>query len=124
MISEDSMNSEATTNRKLKRLTIAFCGDIMLGGEVGKYIRTSTVADWVQDVSRVWREADLLIGNLECPCVLNAKPIEAPPSKVTLHASAERLQEMAGAGFSAVTLANNHIMDCGPLGLAETTRGL
>ena len=45
-------------------LTIAFCGDIMLGAEVGERIGNTTVAEWVKDVSDSWSGADLLIGNL------------------------------------------------------------
>ena len=96
----------------------------MLGAEVATHMRTSTVSDWLEGVSGVWTDSDVLIGNLECPCVSDAKPMEGTSPKVILHASVERLQELATAGFSAVTLANNHIMDCGPLGLAETIRGL
>jgi hypothetical protein len=105
-------------------LTIAFCGDIMLGAEVGELIGNATVAEWVKDVSDTWSGADLLIGNLECPCVVEAKPIESDRPELVFHAPASRLAELAGAGFSAVTIANNHILNCGPLGLRETIQGL
>jgi Bacterial capsule synthesis protein PGA_cap len=105
-------------------LTIAFCGDIMLGAEVGERIGNATVAEWVKDVSDAWSGADLLIGNLECPCVVEAKPIESDRPELVFHASASRLAELAAAGFSAVTIANNHILNCGPLGLRETIQGL
>jgi Bacterial capsule synthesis protein PGA_cap len=51
-------------------LTIAFCGDIMLGAEVGERIGSATIGDWLTDVSDAWSGADLLIGNLESPCVV------------------------------------------------------
>jgi hypothetical protein len=105
-------------------LTIVFCGDIMLGAEVGEYIGNTTVADWVKDVSDAWNGADLLIGNLESPCVVEAKPIESDRPELVFHAPASRLAELATAGFSAVTIANNHILNCGPLGLRETIQGL
>jgi capsule synthesis protein PGA_cap len=105
-------------------LSITFCGDIALGLEVATFMATSTVSDWLKDVSAAWKASDLLIGNLEGPCVKDAKPSEDIPSELLVYASADRLSELATAGFSAVTLANNHIMDCGPLGLTETIRGL
>ena len=80
--------------------------------------------DWLKDVSEAWSGADLLIGNLECPCVVEAKPIEGPLPELVFHAPASRLAELAAAGFSAVTIANNHILNCGPLGLMETIQGL
>jgi poly-gamma-glutamate capsule biosynthesis protein CapA/YwtB (metallophosphatase superfamily) len=105
-------------------LTVAFCGDIMLGGEVAEHMGTATVAQWLEGVSKAWSGADLLIGNLESPCTVEAKPIESHAPRRLLHARAGRLAELADAGFSALTLANNHALDCGPLGLLETIQGL
>ena len=78
----------------------------------------------LRDVSEAWSGADLLIGNLESPCVVEAKPIEGPLPELIFRAPASRLAELAAAGFSAVTIANNHILNCGPLGLMETIQGL
>jgi poly-gamma-glutamate capsule biosynthesis protein CapA/YwtB (metallophosphatase superfamily) len=107
-----------------RKLVIALCGDIMLGTEVGEYMGRATVADWLTGVSKAWSETDLLIGNLECPHVVEAKPAEGPLPELTFHAPASRLAELIDAGFSAVSLANNHILNCGPLGLRETIREL
>lgn len=107
------------------KLTIAFCGDIMLGAEVGERIGNATLGDWLKDVSNAWSGADLLIGNLESPCVVEARPIEGHPlPELVFHAPASRLAELGAAGFSALTIANNHILNCGPLGLTETIQGL
>lgn len=103
-------------------LKIAFCGDIMPGAEVAQYMGRATIADWLKEVSPAWEGADLLIGNLESPCVVQAKPIENELPELVFHAPASRLHELVDAGFSAVTLANNHILNCGPLGLSETLR--
>jgi poly-gamma-glutamate synthesis protein (capsule biosynthesis protein) len=107
-----------------KEITIAFCGDIMLGRNVAPYMGEHTVSDWVSGVSNVWKEADLLIGNLECPCIKSATPVKKENPELVLHAHASRLAELQKAGFSAVTLANNHILDCGPTGLTETIQSL
>ncbi|MGE0646204.1 MAG: CapA family protein [Nitrospira sp.] len=106
------------------KLKIAFCGDIMLGAEVAHYMGRSTVTQWLKEVSPVWEDADLLIGNLESPCVVHANPIESEHPELMFHAQASRLQELADAGFSAVTLANNHILNCGPAGLSETVENI
>ena len=105
-------------------LTIAFGGDIMLGGEVAEYIGTATVAQWLEGVSETWSGADLVIANLESPCTLRAKPPKSHASTRQFHAPVSRIAELAEAGFSVLTLANNHILDCGPLGLLETIQGL
>jgi Bacterial capsule synthesis protein PGA_cap len=106
------------------QLTITFCGDIMLGAEVGERIGNATVGDWVKNVAEAWTGADLVIGNLECPCVVEAKPSRGPLPELVFHAPAKRLAELAAAGFSALLIANNHILNCGSLGLVETIRGL
>jgi len=105
-------------------LTIGFCGDIMLGAEVGACMADATVSDWLVGISKTWDGVDLLIGNLESPCVQQAKPIEKSGDTRAFHAPICRLAELAAAGFSAVTLANNHVLDCGSSGLQETMRGL
>jgi len=105
-------------------LTIALCGDIMLGAEVAECMGDATVTDWLKGVSRAWSGEDLLIGNLECPCVVEAKPVKSPLPELIFHAPAHRLAELAQAGFSAVTLANNHVLNCGAEGLRETIHGL
>ena len=105
-------------------LQVVFSGDILVGGEVGERIGRSTIKEWVADVSNVWSGADLLIGNLECPCVIKAKPLGGQAPELIFSAPVTRLAELADAGFSAVTIANNHILNCGTLGLKETLQGL
>lgn len=64
------------------------------------------------------QEKDYLITNLECPLTdqrfsisKSGPPLKAPPPRIGL------LKE---AGIDVVTLANNHIMDYGDMGLADT----
>jgi poly-gamma-glutamate capsule biosynthesis protein CapA/YwtB (metallophosphatase superfamily) len=106
------------------KLTVAMCGDMILGKEVAQYMGSTTVADWLVNVSAAWRGADLLIANLESPCVKEAKPIEGALPELIFWAPSYRLAELAEAGFSAITLANNHILNCGAHGLRETIQGL
>lgn len=105
-------------------LSIVLCGDVMPGGEVGERIGSASLAEWLSDVSVVWKGADLLIGNLECPCVTQAKPNDGPLPELVFHCPAGRLAELKRTGFSALTIANNHILNCGPDGLAETIQAL
>jgi Bacterial capsule synthesis protein PGA_cap len=105
-------------------LSIVLCGDIMPGAEVGQYMGTTAIRNWLEGVSSAWKGADLVIGNLECPCVTEAKPNDGPLPEIVFHAPGSRLVELAAAGFSGVTIANNHILNCGPLGLMETIQGL
>src|SRR5690606_17153326 len=77
---------------------------------------------WLSGIAPVLRAADLAIGHLEVPHTHSvhemAGDIPAPG------APPENLAALAEAGFRVVTLAGNHIADCGPQGIANTIAGL
>lgn len=62
------------------------------------------------------RSSDLALANLESPLTT------APPiiSAYNLCAPPERVRFLAKSGLDLFSLANNHALDCGPQGLAET----
>ena len=63
---------------------------------------------------------DILIGNLECPLTDKPKPIKkAGP---VLYCQQDIASKLQAAGFYAVSLANNHIRDCGDDGVFNTIR--
>ncbi len=63
------------------------------------------------------RRADISFGNLECALTTHR---EAVPKRYNFRASPRWAQKLAGAGFDAVSLANNHSQDYGTRGLADT----
>jgi poly-gamma-glutamate synthesis protein (capsule biosynthesis protein) len=63
------------------------------------------------------RGADLALANLENPVLRDAV---WHPDGVTFHGDLWLLPVLNGFGVDGVTLANNHILDAGPEGLAET----
>lgn len=62
--------------------------------------------------------ADFSIVNLECPLITQPSPI--PKTGPTFGESPRCIAGLKAAGIRAVGLANNHIMDHGPQGLAST----
>jgi len=64
--------------------------------------------------------ADLVIGNLETPVVRTLPQTSPIGSTYRFGASAEHVRHLAQAGFSAMSLANNHAYDLRGEGLAET----
>ena len=64
------------------------------------------------------RGADFCVVNLECPLIDYPAPIEKIGPAIG--ANREAAKVLPAAGVDAVTLANNHIMDHGPVGLAST----
>jgi len=92
-------------------VTLALLGDVMLGRAVQPSAETfAYLAPYLDS-------ADLTLANLESPLT------DAPPqteSPYVLCAPPGNVQYLAEAGFDLLTLANNHSLDCGENGLAET----
>lgn len=63
-------------------------------------------------------EADLSFLNLETPLCINGKPIKKSGPNIRAHPDC--IHAILDAGFNAVGLANNHVLDFGVEGLKET----
>jgi poly-gamma-glutamate capsule biosynthesis protein CapA/YwtB (metallophosphatase superfamily) len=99
--------------------TLAFGGDVMLGRGVAQ----SLGGDWETAFSAVrpWlAETDLTFANLESP--LTTAPQMS--SGYDLRATPAAVAALHVAGFDVVSLANNHALDAGEVGLAETVATL
>lgn len=95
-------------------LTLLLAGDLVLDEPDGAY--------WLSGIAPALRVADLAIGHLEVPHTLRghelAGDVPAPG------APPENIAAIAEAGFDMVSLAGNHIADCGAEGIADTIAGL
>ena len=73
---------------------------------------------WLSGIAPALQAADITIGHLEVPHTLRgselAGDVPAPG------ADPAHLDALARAGFDAVSLAGNHIADCGPEGIKDT----
>src|SRR6476620_467264 len=91
-------------------LTIVLAGDLVLD--------EPDPGHWLSGIAPALRRADLAIGHLEVPhtdCAdEEAGDVPAPG------APPENLAAIADAGFAMVSLAGNHMADCGPEGIADT----
>ena len=100
-------------------LTLVLVGDVMLGRGVAQALAGDWEAAFAQ-VAPVLRRADLAFANLE-------SPLTTAPQVTTGHdlrASPEAAAALSAPGFDLVSLANNHALDAGETGLAETERAL
>jgi poly-gamma-glutamate synthesis protein (capsule biosynthesis protein) len=110
--------------------TIAFVGDLNLSLHVGinlaKLERGEKVPEGVTDgypfthVAERVRSADLTVGNLECVASLKGE-VDTWHNPFRCPAAPEVLLE---AGFDLVSLANNHALDYGRVGLFDMVRKL
>ena len=78
--------------------------------------------DWPFSLLRhLANRADLVVGNLETP--INERRLE-PPKPMSFSSPVLIAEHLANAGFSALSVANNHAYDQGQRGLDETLEHL
>lgn len=89
---------------------LVFCGDLVLDEPDPDH--------WLSGIAPALRSATLAVGHLEVPHTRCKREMSgdvpapgAPP---------EHLRALSAAGLDAVTLAGNHIADCGAEGIADT----
>lgn len=103
-------------------LSIVFTGDILLDRGVRRVINQHGVGHLFSDgVDSVFRSAQLVVGNLECP----ATKIDAPVFKrFIFRGEPEWLDTLRQHGITHLNLANNHSIDQGREGLLDTRRNI
>jgi poly-gamma-glutamate capsule biosynthesis protein CapA/YwtB (metallophosphatase superfamily) len=96
-------------------------GDIMLGGRARDVLAERGADYSFEAVRPLLRRAPLVLGNLEGPFARIAPRESRNHSYRVDPALAPALSR---AGINVVTLANNHLLDCGRAGVLETLQAL
>ena len=95
-------------------LSLIFTGDVILD--------VPDPDHWLSGIAPALQQADLAVGHLEVPHTTHLQEygddIPAPG------ANPAHLAALGRAGFAAMTLAGNHITDCGETGIKDTLAGL
>ena len=96
------------------KVTLMAVGDVMIQRD-----RPETIFDGVRST---FAQADLLLGNQEGPTTDRGDPLLGKIQIGSRHVRGDvrSAAAQAAAGFSAMTLANNHMMDFGAAGLEQT----
>ena len=100
-------------------VTIALMGDVMLGRGVARALSVSGWDNAFAAVRPQYREADLVLANLESPFSAQDPPAEGSNLR-WLAAPPEARQALQSGGFDLLSLANNHSLDGGEAGAALT----
>ena len=100
------------------RLTLQFVGDTYLGDAAQEYIDEHGY-DWPFEKVKPMLDADFTIATAEAALTHRTK-VWNPSKKYSYMANPASAAAMARAGIDGVTLANNHVFDAGPEGLADT----
>ena len=106
----------------MPEVTLMAVGDLMLARTIGERVVTDGPQSIFAGVQPVLGSADLLVGNLECAITDRGQP--EPGKSYTFAAPPLAADSLSSAGFDVLSLANNHALDYGFEGLAETQRHL
>lgn len=97
-------------------------GDIMLAGSGEKIYRKYGYDYPFAATREILQQGDIVIGNLESP--LASSGIEFTDKKFRFKVDPQAALALKKAGFTHLSLANNHILDFGVAGLQETLAAL
>jgi poly-gamma-glutamate capsule biosynthesis protein CapA/YwtB (metallophosphatase superfamily) len=103
---------------------LLFGGDVMLGRTVKEYIEKVGPDYPLAPLAPLLRQADLVTVNLECAITAGAHKWTGAPKAFYFCAPLQAAETLRDAGVGVVSLANNHTLDCGVEGLADTLRAL
>ena len=92
-------------------------GDIMLGGRTRPFLEAHGPEYPFAAVQPLLRRSDAVIANLEGPLARHARKQER---RFSYRVQPDTARSLADAGVRVVTLANNHLVDCGRSGVRET----
>ncbi|MGD0878842.1 MAG: CapA family protein [Anaerolineales bacterium] len=106
-----------TTATPVPQVTLEAVGDIMLGRTVGQQVLAKGPQIVFAGVQSALDSADVLVGNLECAITDQSQPVQ---KSYALKAPPQTAQALWLAGFAVLSQANNHAMDFGSTGLADT----
>jgi len=109
---------------KRDAIKISAVGDLGLIGKISEYMDKKGPDYPFRHVVRELNTADIVFGNLEMPfCDDATSNLRCYQSKEFFH-TLQAAKSLRSAGFSILSLANNHIMECGREGLEKTVEVL
>jgi poly-gamma-glutamate capsule biosynthesis protein CapA/YwtB (metallophosphatase superfamily) len=108
--------SSATSKAEAGPITIAFAGDVHFEAQLRPRLRDPQTA--LEPIASQLSAADLTVVNLETSIGEGGTP--EPRKRFTFQAPPAAFDALAAAGVDVATMANNHAMDFGADGLADT----
>ena len=97
---------------------IIICGDLCPTEDTRECFDNQNNDSLFNDIIPIFENADFVLGNLEFVLTDSPKPItKAGP---ILHGKTSYIKTLKAAGIDAMSLANNHIKDCGEEGVLST----
>jgi poly-gamma-glutamate capsule biosynthesis protein CapA/YwtB (metallophosphatase superfamily) len=101
-----------------EEIELIICGDLCPTEDTVVLFEQEDEKSLFNTILNTFNTADLVFGNLEFALSDSPKPIKK--SGPILHGPTKYSTVLKKAGFDVVSLANNHIKDCGPEGVQST----
>ena len=102
-------------------LTVLFTGDVLLDRGVRPVAEHRGISYLFEEVTPIFREADAVVVNLECPLTDTISPVN---KKYIFRADARWAKDLKKVGITHAAMANNHTNDQGRRGLQATAQHL
>lgn len=116
----------ADTSKKLDivqekpKNVLVFGGDIMLSRTVNAKMEKYKDYAWpLKKISSLFKEADIAVANLESPFLITDN-YQVLSGSFSFKANPKSVAALSASGFDVLSLANNHILNQGAKGLADT----
>ncbi|MBU1874461.1 CapA family protein [bacterium] len=120
ILSRQELETKLGTN-KTGPFSLTVVGDIMLGSRMNKLLHKFGPEYPFYSVYPILRRSSIVLGNLEGPL---AKITKKQERNYSYRVNPKNARILRRAGFNVVTMANNHILDCGRQGVLETFSAL
>lgn len=119
-IAEPPAESSTDTVSSESVFSAAMVGDMMMGRHVEEVASRNGYESLFQYTGDLFKQVDYMTGNFENP--IKDEEDNLPEADKIIHLSAQSaaIQALEEYNFSTVTLANNHMLDYGHEGLANT----
>ncbi|WP_457029598.1 CapA family protein [Kitasatospora sp. P5_F3] len=109
--------SQPAAGNPAATITIAFAGDVHFEGRTEARLNVKAPEQALGPISKTLAAADLSVLNLETAITERGAP---EPKTYTFRTPASSLKVLQDSGVDIVSMANNHAVDFGPSGLADT----
>lgn len=108
------------TPQRAGSASVAIAGDTMFGDGASELIAAQGIAATLSGVTGMLREADVAVVNAEAPITGRTEALVSG-AQYSYASPPEAADALAAAGVDVLQLGNNHSMDRGAAGLADTT---
>lgn len=116
-----TINGGSSGSTQERTVRLAFVGDICLAGDFEQALTEWRTKSQSGCLPGIFENVDVAVGNLEC-CIVQNPVGDLPKSRMIVPRT--MTPSLAQFGLDVLSLANNHVLDAGPGGIASTTHEL